>query len=283
MIREIATIQNIGKRSEIPVERLGKLYFNERPVCLVDDFHLCGLDGESYYQLKLREFLYATIADEFQRQTDLDKAHGFAVTLHFVVGLPRNMKAVRSHLNKIGLNKVVLSGYSFGENAWDAMDLNPSLVSSTAELIGSYDRLKIECAFDQLRIKLLDSRGVVPLITLLHDLHDGYPHLFYPLEKPNQYDRILEPLAEAAPDVFASIQGPSLVLQQGGDTETFTIPWGFDNLVNELLDRLADFNKSEADESLNIADVTSILMQCDWTRAVGRRRTVLASARSIVR
>lgn len=281
LIDEIAAILNAGKHEQIAIERLWKFHFNERPICLVDDFHIHGLSGESYFQLKRGRVEWQKVADEFRRQVTLDESHGLIISLYLVVGLPRNMGRLRSYLDKIGLEEVLAAGYGFGENAHDALELNPDLGAAVEDIIGSNHRLHVESAFDHIRVAILDSCAQVSLVSLLHALHAKYPHFFHPLEEQHDYDFILEHLAEAAPDVWATIKGPTLVLEQDEMSDPFTIPWGIDAHVDDFLDRLLEFNKGEAEDALNLADVASMLIESGWHRAVrlprsrpiGMRRT----------
>ncbi len=273
VLLEIAAVLERGISNPPSIAELRRLSYNDRPICLVDDAHLVGLAEETYAQLKHGSFKWPDIECDFSRQIDLDKAHGLKLEYRFVVGLPRNIKLLQQRLEEKDLGVVVAEGYDFPAEYLRRIDANPPLASALETITGTTYPQWMEAAYKSVLTEIEQSRSQVGLMSLVRRLHEDRPHLFHPLEEQHSYDFLVDLLYKVAPDVGAKICGPTLRLWEAESRESYTIPWGSDELVDGLALELRSIDDSPGEEFLNLSDIQGMLSWHGWERAMPKTRT----------
>lgn len=273
VLLEIASILAYGGDHPITVRTLGHAAFNDRPISLVDDFHLAGFWFETYSQLKHGMFRWPEIVRDFKRQIAIDRAHGLPMEYLLVLGAPRKIDRIQQRLDVRGLEEVKAKQFDFPPQYLRRIDANRDTGQALAKITGVLYPQWQEAAYQAVLAEIDQSRGETSMTFLVRTLHEKNPHLFHPLEEIHSYDFLIELLKDAAPDVRADICGPTLKLSQGEVRSAFTIPWGLDDNVEALANELKEFNEGSNEECLSLADIETMLKSNGWQRALPRTRS----------
>ncbi|PDS49740.1 hypothetical protein CO662_21960 [Rhizobium anhuiense] len=275
IVLQIAEVLNLPKEDPLPVEKLERLAYNDRPICLVDDSHIVGLETEAYAQLKLGDFEWAKIEHDFRRQIDLDQAHGLKVDYRFVLGKPRNVPLLQKRLELRGLSSVTACAFYFPPQYLRRIAINSDLKNALEIVTGTTYPEWRAAAYGVVLAEVEQSRGQFDLINMVRRLHEDRPYLYHPIEERHAYEYLLTLLQQIAPDVDAWICGPTLRLSEDESRESYTIPWGDEEAIDAFAGTLRAYELSAAEEYLKLADVLEILEASGWRRAVPptRKRT----------
>lgn len=235
------------------VPDLYQLCFWDRPISLVDDFYMYGIEVHYFAQLKRGGFKTGEIMSDIALQKEMDWQVGNYLDYHIVLGHQVEVDDLAEELRRRGWEDVACHAFCHTTEFCHLIEQFPPLGAALGAITGSMRLLEQETAYETLFYQYWKTSYLQQFVRHAAACAARKDDYIPPLVRPSLYDDLEFQLGQCLTGGEARIVGQMLRLRGRGVLQTYLLPsdshldqfirWldegevDFETLIEELGDR----------------------------------------------